>query len=234
MPEIKSRRLFRPRTSASLLTILPLACLLAACGPNYSPDTYSSNAVQQASKVDAGVITGVRKVAISADATVGAATGAAAGGIAGSQAASGAVSAMGALGGAVAGGIAGNGLGHSIDDTFGYEYIVRKPNGDLLSVTQKDEKPLSIGTLVLIIQGPQARIVSDYTVPVAADAKAAKSTPVKPASDVKAPAPANATPQAGAQPSSDSPAASAPTPQNGAGTSTADTASTTHGPGTAH
>ncbi|HEY4344985.1 MAG TPA: hypothetical protein VGN05_11610 [Parvibaculum sp.] len=212
MPEIKSRRLFSPRTSASLLAIIPVACLLAGCGPDYSPDTYSSNAVQQASKVDAGVITGVRKVAISADATVGSATGAAAGGIAGSQAATGAVSAMGALGGAVAGGVAGNGLGHSIDDTFGYEYIVRKPNGDLLSVTQKDEKPLSIGQHVLIIQGPQARIVSDYTVPVAADAKAAKPASVKPAS----------APTAGAVPQSD-----AKTPPT-------DNASTTHGPGTAH
>jgi outer membrane lipoprotein SlyB len=36
--------------------------------------------------------------------------------------------------------IAGSAAEHAISDTTGYEYIVRKPNGDLVSVTQKDRK----------------------------------------------------------------------------------------------
>ena len=162
MSDIKLR-LMSYRTGTRLLAVLPLACLLTACGPDYSPNTYMSNSVQQANKVDSGVVIGVRMVKISADATLGSATGGAAGGIAGSQAGTGAVSALTALGGAVAGGLVGNAVGHDVEDTYGYEYIVRKPKGDLVSITQKDEKPLKVGQRVLIIQGAQARLVSDYT-----------------------------------------------------------------------
>ncbi len=151
------------RAGTSLFIILPLGLLLTACGQKYSPDTYSSSAVQQASKVESGVVVGVRKVVIRADPTIASATGAAAGGIAGSQVAEGAYSALGALGGAVVGGIAGSEAGHKIQDTDGYEYIVRNAKGDLLSVTQKDVTPLKIGQRVLLIQGSQARIVNDYT-----------------------------------------------------------------------
>ena len=42
---------------------------------------------------------------------------------------------------------------------------MRKANGDLLSVTQKDAVPLAIGQKVLVIAGNQARVVPDYTVP---------------------------------------------------------------------
>ncbi|MES1991936.1 MAG: hypothetical protein V4441_13430 [Pseudomonadota bacterium] len=151
------------KPATCLLAILPLALLLTACGKDYSPNTYASSAVQQASKVESGVVVGVRKVTISADPTVASATGAAAGGIAGSQVAEGAYSALGALGGAVVGGLAGSEAGHKMQDTYGYEYIVRNGKGDLLSVTQKDVTPLKIGQRVLLIQGSQARIVDDYT-----------------------------------------------------------------------
>jgi outer membrane lipoprotein SlyB len=52
------------------------------------------------------------------------------------------------------GGIAGSAAEHAISDTTGYEYIVRKPDGDLVSVTQKDETPLAIGQQVLVIAAP--------------------------------------------------------------------------------
>jgi outer membrane lipoprotein SlyB len=221
------------RTGTSLLALLPLACLLAACGPNYSPDTYSSSAVQQASKVDSGVVIGVRKVAISVDSTLASTTGAAAGGIAGSQVAEGAVSALGALGGAVVGGLGGNEVGHKVQDTFGYEYIVRKPNGDLLSLTQKDETPLKIGQRVLLIQGSQARIVSDYTVPVDTDLAAPAKKPQSPnepkpdlskAADVKSP-PAPA-PSSEASSSAAVPAGSTVTPAPAGVTAVPETAAT--------
>ena len=115
-----------------------LAVSLVGCGPDYSPNTYASNAVQQANKVDQGVIVGVREVGVSASGTTGAVIGGAAGGIAGAQAGTGTTSAFGALGGALVGGIAGSAAEHVVGDTRAFEYIVRKPNGDLLSVTQKD------------------------------------------------------------------------------------------------
>jgi len=145
-----------------------LLAALAGCGPTYSPNTYASNAVQQAAKVDQGVVVGVREVAVSANTTVGSVTGAAAGGIAGSQVGTGVTSAFGALGGTLLGGIAGSAAEHVQGDTKAFEYIVRKSSGDLISVTQTDDHPLTIGQHVLVIAGQQARIVPDYTTPVTA------------------------------------------------------------------
>jgi outer membrane lipoprotein SlyB len=156
------------------LAALVLAIGLSGCGPSYSPNSYASNAAQLANKVDQGVVIGVRPVLINADTTLGTGTGAAAGGIAGSTLGGGSVGALGALGGSVTGGIVGNVVSHTAGDTDGFEYIVRKTNGDktngdLMSVTQKDAAPLGIGAHVLIIEGPQARIVADYTVPVVSE-----------------------------------------------------------------
>jgi outer membrane lipoprotein SlyB len=161
---------------------VPLAALslLAGCGPSYSPDTYSAAAVQQANKVEQGVVVGVRNVGVSASGAVGTVTGAAAGGIAGSQAAPSPISAFTALGGSLVGGIAGSAVEHATADTTAFEYIVRKGNGDLVSVTQKDKTPLALGQKVLVIAGTQARVVPDYTVPPPAPVVATVDTPSKP------------------------------------------------------
>ncbi len=167
----------RGNRHAGAMGLVLLACL-AACGPTYSPDTYTSTAVQQANKVEQGVLVGVREVAVSASGTVGTVTGAAAGGIVGSQVGSGALSALGALGGTVLGGLAGQAAEKVTGEPRAYEYIVRKPGGELVSVTQKDEQPLKIGLKVLVIAGSQARIVPDYTVHEVATAPAGKLPPV--------------------------------------------------------
>ncbi len=139
---------------------------LGGCAPNYSPDTYASGSVQQANKVEQGVVAGRRQVVVSADGTAGGITGAAAGGIAGAQAPGGGVrTALTALGGTVVGGLVGSGIERATGDTTAYEYVVRKTNGELVSVTQKDKHPLALDQKVLVIAGSQARIVPDYTVP---------------------------------------------------------------------
>ena len=147
---------------------LVLAALLAVagCSPDYSANSYSSNAVQQANKVDQAVVIGRRLVGVTSGGTVGAVTGGAAGGIAGSQVGNGVTSAFGALGGSVVGGLVGSAVEKTTGETHAYEYIVRKPAGELLSVTQQDAKPLEIGQRVLVIAGNQARIVPDYTVQI--------------------------------------------------------------------
>jgi outer membrane lipoprotein SlyB len=198
-----------------LVSVLVLAGV-AGCGPSYSPDTYASNAAQQANKVEQGVVVGVRTVGVSAAGTVGTVTGAAAGGIAGSQAASGPMSALTSLGGALVGGVAGSAVEHATADTVAFEYIVRKPNGDLISVTQKDKTPLVLGQNVLVITGNQARIVPDYTVPPLAPtvkAAAQAATEPKPA-DTK---PAETAPSETAPPAA---AATEPTPSEPAKTPT--------------
>ena len=171
------------------IPVLILAAL-SGCAPSYSPDTYAANAVQQANKVEQGVVVGVRNVGVSAAGTVGTVTGAAAGGIAGSQAAPAPLSAFTALGGSLVGGIAGSAVEHASDDTTAFEYIVRKANGDLVSVTQKDKTPLALGQKVLVIAGNQARVVPDYTVPAVKPEETAKAPAAKPG-DAK-PAEANA------------------------------------------
>jgi outer membrane lipoprotein SlyB len=198
------------RLLAVLTMLAPLALALTGCGPSYSPNTYATNAAQQAAKVEPGVIAGVRKVQISASGTVGGVAGAAAGGVAGSQVGVGPTSAFGAIGGSLLGGIAGVATEHIVGDTNGFEYIVRQANGDMISVAQKDEKPLWVGEKVLVIAGPQARVVPDYTVPFEAPEKTAAkpSTPAPPAGSAgSAPHPASA-----ATPQSPAPAATPPVP----------------------
>ena len=143
--------------------------MLAACKPDYSPNTYASTAVQQAAKVDQGTVVGVRKVDVTASGVVGGAAGAAAGGALGASVpGSGVRSTLTAIGGGLVGGAVGIGIERATGDTFAYEYIVRKANGELVSVTQKDDVPMVFGQRVLVIAGAQARIVPDYTVKVEA------------------------------------------------------------------
>ena len=164
-----------------LAVLASFGITLAGCAPSYSPNTYANNAAQQANKVESGVIAGVRKVKISASGTVGGVAGAAAGGVAGAQIGAGTGSSFATIGGSLLGGIAGATTEHIIGDTNGFEYIVRKANGELISVAQKDDKPLWVGEKVLVIAGPQARIVADYTVPFDApdksDSKSAAPAP---------------------------------------------------------
>lgn len=177
------RRYSIPPAHAATVLAGGLALVLAACSPDYSPNTYTSGAVQQANKVDQGVVVGRRLVGVTSAGAVGAVTGGAAGGIAGSQVGGGVTSAFGALGGSLVGGVVGSAVEKTTGQTKAYEYVVRKLNNDLLSVTQQDDKPLEIGQKVLLIAGSQARIVPDYTVAL---------DPAPPAdhTDGKAPAPA--------------------------------------------
>mgnify|MGYP005821708065 CR=1 FL=1 len=188
---------------AVLAPVPALLAALAGCAPDYSPNTYDVSAVQKANKVEQGVIIGVRQVAVTADGTIATVSGGAAGGIVGAQVPGGGAStALGALGGSVVGGLVGSAAAHSLADTTATEYIVRKANGELLSVTQKDTTPLALGQKVLVITGTQARVVADYTVPpepkVAtlppAGASPAALPPLRPASPAPPPAPAPSPP----------------------------------------
>jgi outer membrane lipoprotein SlyB len=151
--------------------------LLAGCGDRFSPDIYATRAVQQADKVEQGIIVGVRAVRVSAEGSTGAAAGAAAGGVLGAQAPGGGIiSALGGVGGALVGGIIGKGAEHTIVDTNAYEYIVRTSGNALMRVTQQNREPLARGQQVLLIMGTQARVVPDYTLSGTGGA-AANATP---------------------------------------------------------
>jgi len=178
------------------------ALAVAGCSPDYSPNIYNGDAVQQADKVESGVVLGFRQVEIQSDGTVGAVAGGAAGGVLGSQAGDSTVGrALGAVGGALAGGVIGTTVEHTTGDTTGWEYIVREAKGDLVSVTQRQDTPLAVGQKVLVIFGKQARIIPDYTT---ASAPPPTPTPAPPAkkSDSQANAPATPSPTSAPSPAS--------------------------------
>jgi outer membrane lipoprotein SlyB len=190
-----------PRHLLPLILLAPLA--LAACRPSYSADDYATRAVQQMNRVEQAVIIGVRRVTVTAEGSTGAATGGAAGGILGSQAPGGNMaSAIGAVGGALVGGLLGAATERVAGDTTAFEYIARKENGELFTVTQRDPTPLAIGQRVLMIGGNQARIVPDYTA-------APATPPATPPAQAEAPPAAQ---PAAEPPATEAPAAEAPRP----------------------
>lgn len=155
--------------SLKICLVLGSLAGLAGCnGTDYSPNTYSNGAAQQAQKVDAGIVIGFREVLISANGTVGAVTGGAAGGVLGSATGSSTMDqALGGVIGSAVGSIVGSTIEHVTGDTKGWEYIVKKRNGDLLSVTQTEPKPLALSQKVLVISSAQqARIIPDYSVDI--------------------------------------------------------------------
>jgi outer membrane lipoprotein SlyB len=180
----------------ALLLLLPLA--LAGCGASYSPDAYATRAVQQLNRVDQGVVIGRRPVVVQSDGATGAATGGAAGGIIGAQTPGGNITgAIGAVGGALVGGLFGSAAERVAGDTTAFEYIVRKNDGEMVTVTQRDQAPLELGARVLVIGGTQARIVPDYTQAPVAGAASPAAPP--PAAAPPAPAPAESAPASAAE-----------------------------------
>ena len=139
--------------------ILALLVSLAGCGDSYTPDTYATRAVQQANKVEQGIIVGVRRVNISAEGSTGAATGAAAGAVVGAQAPGGSLTAaLGGVGGALVGGLFGKAAESVAVDAPAFEYVVQTRRGELISVTQREDKALVVGQKILVIAGTQARV----------------------------------------------------------------------------
>ncbi|MBC4014343.1 hypothetical protein [Siccirubricoccus deserti] len=161
------------------LPLLAVLALLAGCKSDYSPDTYATRAVQQANRVEQGMVVGRREVQVSAEGSTGAATGAAAGGVLGAQTPGGGIgAALGGVGGALIGGLIGTATEHVVVDTKAFEYVVRTAKQELVSVTQRDTTPLVVGQRVLVIAGNQARIVPDYTTqPPATPAEVAREAP---------------------------------------------------------
>lgn len=50
-------------------------------------------------------------------------------------------------------------------EVAGFEYIVRGPGGNLVSVMQRDKVPLVLGQSVLVTGGNQARVVPNGATP---------------------------------------------------------------------
>jgi outer membrane lipoprotein SlyB len=75
------------------------------------------------------------------------------------------------------GGLVGAAAERAAGDATAHEYIVRRGDGVMLSVTQRDAVPLALGQRVLVITGTQARIIPDETLPPETPESAAASAP---------------------------------------------------------
>lgn len=209
-----------------LAPVLLGAGLLSACGSNFSANEYAVRAVQQANPVQQGIVVGSRRVAIAAGGETGATAGAAAGGAIGGAAAAGnsVGTALGAVGGALLGSLVGTSAERASANTDAIEYIIRRNDGDLVSVTQRDVVPIPLGTAVLVIMGNQARVVPDYiatqaeTPARAALRRGALPRPEGSPAPIAQPAAGTAplAPPPGAEPLPPPPAAAPPAPETAA------------------
>jgi outer membrane lipoprotein SlyB len=168
--------------------VLATLLLQAGCAPSLAPDIYATRAVQQANRVEQGVVVQVRRVRVEVEGTTGAAAGAGIGAAAGGAATVGNSFArtLGAIGGGVVGGLVGSAAERAGGDTSAHEYIVRRGDGALLSVTQRDAVPLALGQRVLVITGLQARVIPDETLPPEPPERASAALPL-PRPDEQAP-----------------------------------------------
>ncbi len=141
------------KTILSLMLVCA-AFTLSACAQSQSRDVYNAQEVGKQTDVEFGRILGVRQVKVqSQDTGVGTLSGAAAGGVAGSTAGGGKGAILTTIAGAVIGGIAGEVAERQLRNKIGVEYIIRKEDGQTVSIVQnidKSEKPLGVGQRVMI------------------------------------------------------------------------------------
>jgi outer membrane lipoprotein SlyB len=152
------------RSGFRYFLVIGAVTILLGCARDYSPNTYSPGGMQQANKVERAVVQNVREVDVKDPSLgLGTAAGAAAGGIAGSQIGKGGGNAIATLGGVLIGGAIGWLAEQEANATTAYEYILEKPNGDLVTLAQKQEQPFAVGDHVFILYGVQARVIPDST-----------------------------------------------------------------------
>jgi outer membrane lipoprotein SlyB len=140
-----------------------LALALAGCASGLGANSYERGSVGTVARVEEGTVVASRSIIIEGSqsgSTVGTATGAVLGGLAGGQVGQGRASnTAGAVVGAVAGGVLGNAIGKSATQKPGFAYTVRLRSGELVSITQGGDLPISNGTPVLVEYGERARVI---------------------------------------------------------------------------
>jgi outer membrane lipoprotein SlyB len=145
-----------------------LALVLAGCASGLGANSYERSSVGMVARVEEGTVVASRSIIIEGSqtgSTVGTATGAVLGGLAGGQVGGGRASnTAGAVVGAVAGGVLGNAVGKSATQKPGFAYTVRlRKSGELVTIAQGGDLPLSNGTPVLVEYGERARVIPQNT-----------------------------------------------------------------------
>lgn len=131
--------------------VLLTACYLSACGIGNTNTSYESYQVGAQGTVETGRIISMTPVQINGDSAIGTLAGAGMGGAAGSMIGGNtAINIIGGVAGAVVGGMIGSATEKAITKDTAYEFIIQKPNGQMISVVQTNELNLRPGDQVLI------------------------------------------------------------------------------------
>lgn len=147
--------------SKTLLTATIIALTLTGCAPSMSPDVYNPYTTGQVSQTVKGVVDSARVVKVAGTSTVGTFAGGALGAIAGSAIGGGRASLLTAIGGGLVGAGVGNLAERRFTEKYAIEYVVRTRDGSLLSVVQGPSPAFQRGQHVLVIFGPQARVIAN-------------------------------------------------------------------------
>lgn len=149
------------RSMASLISIVAVALLLAACAPAYNtrpgyggqPVGYSGGGRQ--CYQGCGYVRDIREVQLSSGnssgAAVGTVIGAVVGGLLGHQVGGGKGKTAATVAGAVGGGFAGHAIGeHAGNPGYGWQVVVQLQDGQYATVTQRDPPQVQVGDYVMI------------------------------------------------------------------------------------
>lgn len=136
------------------LIIISSSLALSGCASSLKGDTYSRDDARQVQNVQYGTVDSLRMVVIEGTKTpIGTAAGAVVGGVAGSTVGGGRGAIIAGVLGAVAGGLVGSAAEEGITKEQGVELVIRKSNGDTISVVQQYEpnNPFQVGDRVRLM-----------------------------------------------------------------------------------
>ena len=130
-------------------------------------NTYSPQALGSIGGADKGVVVNVRLVNVEGTTKTGTVLGGITGAAIGNDLGGGhndAIKVLSTAGGAIVGGIAGAGTEEMITRTTAYEYIVEMDSGVTKTIVQRDDEPIHHGDRVILLSGPDAKIIPDPTI----------------------------------------------------------------------
>lgn len=149
-----------------LIVVVLSSITLAGCANNstLSGDVYSAYDAKQVQSITYGTLIGIRQVQIQGGENtnvIGAISGAVLGGVLGNVIGSGSGRRLATTAGAVAGSIAGSNVDDAINRIQGVELEVRKDDGNIIIVVQKQDKTcFNVGQRVAIVSNSRNVTVS--------------------------------------------------------------------------
>lgn len=146
--------------SKTFLAATFVALTVTGCAPSMSPDTYNPYTTGVACQTVKGVVDSARVVRVQGTSTVGTIAGGVAGAVAGSAIGGGNMSIITAVAGGLVGAGVGNVTERHLTEKYAMEYVIKTCNG-LVSIVQGPCPTLQKGQHVLVIYGPQARVIAD-------------------------------------------------------------------------